>query len=123
MSEGAPRKNQEMVEFAAWILEVTKNQERFPFAGIDPQSYAKAKAEEEEFPGFATPIDTLIARFRAEGMKVVLSPDAASGNIYILPAGSDDIENDSLIPRHLLESGIMDGHLKVLVRISKNRKW
>jgi len=112
-----------MIEFAAWILEATKNRERFPFAGIDPESYAKLKTFDEQDPGYATPIDPLIARFRAEGMKVVLSPDAASGNIYILPAGSDDIENDSLIPRHLLESGIMDGHLKVLVRISKTKKW
>ncbi len=132
MSEGPPQitssetgsqKEREIIEFAAWIQEANKNKERFPFPGIDPDAYAKIKADEEEFPGYATPIDTLVARFRAEGMKVALGKHPGSGNIFILPSGSDDIEQDSLLPRHLLFEGIMDGRLKQLIKISKTRKW
>lgn len=120
------RKDREIAEFGALILEMNKNQERFPFPGIDPEAYAKIKDDEETIPDYttyATPIDTLVARCRAEGIKVVLGKNPASGNIFILPAGSDDIEMDSLLPRHLPLDGIMDGRLRQLVKISKTRKW
>jgi hypothetical protein len=35
------RRDREIAEFGAWILEANKNQERFPFPGIDPDAYAK----------------------------------------------------------------------------------
>ncbi len=134
MTEGPPqtetagaaaekRKNREIIEYAALLLELIKSQERFPFPGIDAEAYAKLKTEEAEFPGYATPIDTLVARFRAEGMKVAFGKNPASGDIFVLPSGSDDIEHDSIFPRHLLLEGIMDGRLKVLVRMSKTRRW
>src|SRR3989344_9100185 len=80
----------------ALAVELVARQESFPFPGIDHIAYQKLKADEEQFPGFATPIDVLIERFQNEGIKVVLRSDG--GDFYILPSGSDDIENDSIVP-------------------------
>jgi len=73
------------------------------------------RASEEEFPGYTTPIDELIERFEKEGMKVVLGKHPESGNVFILPAGSEDIEQDSIAPRQLQISDGMDERLKNLV--------
>ncbi|MFA5777224.1 MAG: hypothetical protein WC906_02190 [Parcubacteria group bacterium] len=104
----------------ALAKELSEIHERIPFSGIDPEHYAKLKAEEEEYPGYATPIDELVERFRNEGMKVAFGRDPKSGNIFILPSGSEDIENDSILPQHLNLDGIMDGRLKELVLLSKD---
>lgn len=109
---------QEMINLAA---ELSESREALSFPGIDPESYAKLKAVEEEFPGFATPIDELIERLSKEGFKVVFSADKASGNIFILPKNSDDIENDGLFPRHLAITNNMPDKLKRLIEINKRR--
>lgn len=101
--------------------ELGKILERLPFPGIDPEHYAKLKAEEEEFPRYVTPIDELVARFKDRGMKVVLGKNPESGNIFVLPFGSDDIENDSLLPQHFQPDGIMNKQLKELVSLSKDQ--
>ncbi len=105
-------------EIVALTRELSARPEAFPFPGIKPESYARIKAEEEQYPGFATPIDNLLARFDSEGMKVVLSPQfPESGNIFILPKGSDDIGNDNLLPRHLQITETMDEKLKKLIEL------
>jgi len=100
--------------------EIIINRERFPFPGIDPGRYSKLKAEEEEYTGYATPIDELIQRFKNEGMKVNFGRDPESGNVFILPFGSDDIENDSIFPEHLQTDEILDERLKQLILLSKD---
>lgn len=104
-------------EYIALGLELSKNKEGFPFSGILPESYSRIKSEEEEYPGFATPIDELLERFRNEGMKVVMSDDPTSGNIFILPKNSMDVENDNLFPRHLEISSDMNDKMKTLIRL------
>ncbi len=100
-------------------LELSGRSERFMFPGIEPGAYATMKLEEEQFIGYATPIDTLIERFVQEGMKVVLGTNPKSGNIFILPKSSDDIENDSILPKHLLLDASMDERLKALILFGK----
>jgi hypothetical protein len=125
MSEGPPKQRVESSEkmpVAEYILlakELVESQEHFPFPGIDPQAYSKIKADEEEALGYSTPIDELLERFKNEGMKVVLGKHPESGNVFILPAQSDDIENDNLFPKHLLVSEEMDEKLKKLILARK----
>jgi sugar phosphate isomerase/epimerase len=125
MNEGPPnesennndereQKRKEIVDLAR---ELGESHEGFPFPGIRPESYAKLKADEEEYPGCSTPIDELIERFANEGMKVVLGAHPESGNVYLLPLGSDDIENDSLLPRSLQIDETMDEKLKQLISL------
>ena len=104
----------------ALTIELGETHEAFPFPGINPDSYPGLKAHDEEFPGYATPIDELVQRLETEGMKVILGNDPRSGNIYILPVGSNDIEKDSICPRHLQISGIMDEKLKELILIDRS---
>ena len=101
--------------------ELNESRVCFSFPGINPDSYAKIKTVEEEFPGFTTPIDELIERFKQEGMKIILGNHPESGNIYVLPFLSDDIESDSVPPKRLQISNGMDERIKELVTISK--KW
>ena len=101
--------------------ELGKIRERISFPGIDPRHYEKVKAFEQEFSGYATPIDGLIARFEDQGMKIVFSPDPESGIIYVLPFDSDDFVNDSILPQLLQTDGIMNGDLKELVFLCKDQ--
>lgn len=121
MNEGPPNqfetdeREQRKREIIALARELAESQEVFPFPGIDSEAYLKIRSGQEEFPGYATPIDELLERFENEGMKVVLGTYHESGNVFILPAGSNDIVNDNLFPRHLQMSEIMDEKLKKLI--------
>lgn len=115
------RNSREIKRITAISLARELRDERLPFPGIDSEHYAKLKAEEEEFPGYATPIDELVERFKNQGMKIVFGKDPESGNVFVLPLDSDDIENDSIFPHHLWSDGILNGQLKELVSLSKDR--
>ncbi|MCX6762983.1 MAG: hypothetical protein NT093_04370 [Candidatus Moranbacteria bacterium] len=109
------------------VISLTKELwgERLSFPGIDPEQYAKLKAEEDElgdeFPGYATPIDKLVARFKDRGMKIVFGADPESGNVFVLPLDSDDIVNDSILPKHLRSDWIVNEPLKKLILLSKGK--
>jgi hypothetical protein len=124
MSEGIPTRSEKeptkKERIIALALELSEGHEVFPFSSIDPESYSKIKADEEEMPGYATPIDELLERFKREGMKVVLGKNPQSGNVFILPSQSDDIENDSLFPRHIQISEEMNERLKELIALSRS---
>jgi hypothetical protein len=93
--------------------------ETFPYPGLEPESYEQLKASDEEFPGYTTPIDTLIARFKEEGLRVVLGKYPESGNVFILPALSHDIKNDMVFPKHFQTDGVIDEKLRRLIELSK----
>ena len=76
--------------------ELGESHEVFPFPGVNSEAYLGMKDDEEKFPGYTTPIDELVKRFENEGMKVVLGKHPDSGNVFILPSQSNDIENDSI---------------------------
>ena len=73
------------------------------------------KASEEEDSGYTTPVDDLIERFKNEGMKVVLGKNPQSGNVYVLPSESINIEMDSISPRQLQLGEEMNEKLKELI--------
>ena len=92
----------------------------FLFLELTKNPTQKIKADEEEMPGYATPIDELIERFKNEGMKVVLGKNPQSGNVFVLPGQSDDIENDNLFPKHLNINDGMSDTLRELIALSKS---
>ena len=68
-----------------------------------------------------TPIDELLKRFVTEGMKVLLGDDPETGLSFIMPAGSDDLVADSLLPRHLQINDEMNEKLKQLITLNRIR--
>lgn len=111
-------KEQEKKERIALAIELSKRSEGFPFSGIKPESYSIIKAVDEEYPGYTTPIDRMIENYRTQGIKVVLGNHPESGNIYILPLNSNNIEEDGLFPEHLLVTEDMNEGLKKLILAS-----
>jgi len=104
----------------ALTKELSEVQEGIPFSGINPESYPKLKANDVELEGLCTPIDDLIQRFEKEGIKVVFGNDPESGNVFILPFGSNDVESDSVFPKHLQIDESMDSRLKELILASRS---
>ena len=86
----------------------------FPFPGILAEVIAELQAEDEAYPGLVTPIDELLKRLEAEGIKVVLGDDPTNGDAWILPIGSSNVEMDSVRPKHLELNDQMDPELKQL---------
>lgn len=93
--------------------------ERFTFSGVEAAVYAKLKEAEAEYPGYGTPIDAQIVRFANEGIKVAFGKHPESGNVYILPMGSNDIENDAVFPRQLEIVDGMDEDLRQLILLDR----
>lgn len=107
-------------EFITLSKELHERGEVFPFPGINPDAYARMKADDEEFPGFTTPIDVLIERCLKEGIKVSQGQYPESGNAVILPAQSDDLRSDSILPKHLQISDTMDEKLKRFILLNRD---
>ena len=125
MTEGAPisgnsyEKEHRELEKIALAKELFERGERFPFPGINPEYYAKQLATDEEYPGDTTHIDEIIRRLQNEGMKIVLGQYPESGGVFVLPFGSDDIENDSISPHHLKIDVVTDERLRKLISLSR----
>ncbi len=98
----------------------SEKQEKIPFPGIDPESYARLKESDEQFPGYVTPIDELIKRFEKEGLRVVVFGKYTTEEVYIQPMDSDFTDQENcLFPRDLLISDDMDEALKQLILANK----
>ena len=110
-------------EYVALAKELSESKEVFPFPGMDPYSYTGAKKTDEEFPGLTTDTDILIGRMKKEGIRIVLTMgegmDAASGNVYILPAGESDVLYDGMFPNQLASNMITDKRLRRLSLLEK----
>lgn len=125
MSEGPPSKREGMTlaEYISLAEELSQNPEGFPFPGLNPDAYAKIKADEARsdpyHPDRTPSIEARMQHFRNQGMKVVLGKNPQSGDVYILPRGSDDIEQDALFPKHLDIHDGMDPKLVELIEASK----
>lgn len=107
---------------AALSSELIESGETFPFPGIDPEMLLNLKADiarDEEQSGYTmTMFDKLVERFKNEGVKVTLGKYPESGNVFVLPSNSNDIENDNIFPKHLQTSGIKE-KLEELVLLKK----
>lgn len=123
MSEGIPTRSEKeptrREKIITLAVELHERSEVFPFVGIDLESYSRMKAAEEEYPGYTTPIDEIVDRFKNEGMKVVLGKNPQSGNVFVLPAQSDNIEMDSISLKQLQISGGMNEKLQELVSLCR----
>lgn len=109
-------REQRKKEYLELGRELSEAREGFPFPGMKREKYAKIKAEEREYPGMAAPVDELLNRLRAQGMKVVLGDKHPENAIvYVMPLNSRDIVNDSLFPKHLEISEGMDARLAMLI--------
>ncbi|MGD0328681.1 MAG: hypothetical protein ABSB00_03180 [Minisyncoccia bacterium] len=124
MSEGMPTRSEKEPTRKEKIISLAKelfeSNEIFPFSNIDPESYLKMKASDEEYPGLTTPTDEIIERLKNEGMKVVLGKNSQSGNVFILPAGSTDIEMDSISPKQLRISEGINEKLRELILLVRD---
>jgi len=65
------------------------------------------------------PTDDIIERCKKEGIKIVLGKNPESGNIFILPAQSDAVENGAIFPQHFQSNGISNEKLRKLIELSK----
>lgn len=118
--------NNERIELGEEFLrlgnELSENKEGFPFPGVNHEFYLERKASEERLPGYATPIDDLIERFKNEGMKVVLSETPGNREVFILPSQSDNIVEDSISPKNLQTEETLSNEIKKLISLSKSLK-
>ncbi|OGG53329.1 hypothetical protein A3C20_04790 [Candidatus Kaiserbacteria bacterium RIFCSPHIGHO2_02_FULL_55_25] len=109
--------NENAARFMSSAAEMSESRESFPFPGIELEVHTKMIATDREFPGYTTPVDTLLDRCRGEGIRVMLGKNPESGNVYIVPAGRNEPDNEDMfiLPRHLQINEMMDGDLRVLV--------
>ncbi len=98
------------------LVEELSNSVELSFSGIEASLYSQMKADEEDFPGFCNPIDDVIERFKAEGVKVI---SLDNGSVFVVPAGSTDFENDRIRPRGLELNDDMDERLKKLIILDR----
>ena len=112
-------RKEELVKAAVTELMFGEHPESFPFPGIDSEHYARMKSDEEEFPGCTTPIDEIIERFKKEGMKIVFGNNPGSGNVYVMPYESEDIERDAIQLKQLETDAVSYELLKKLIMLDK----
>lgn len=113
--EIAAKKGELMEALLIHAVELSQFKESLSFPGINPIAYEDIKMAQSEFPGYSTPIDDLIARFKAEGMKVVLDKEGSGLNAMVVPWGSTDYDSDSVMFRNLQVYGMVDVRLKSLI--------
>ncbi len=118
-----PRVSVDRREATVRILELGRelyeSEQVCKWPGLKPSAYQSLKKDEEEFPGFVTPIDELIERFEAEGMTFIIDPSGKNQEVFVVPAGSDNVQMESLLPRHLQTqiTAYMDGSLAEMMTI------
>ena len=123
--ENLPIKNSENIfeggkeQYLAALLELIGRSielgKIFPFPGINHGEYLKMKESDEKFPGYTTPIEEIIERCKKLGIKIVLGKHPESGNVFVLPADSDNIEMDSFSLDKLKVNDVKSEHLKAAI--------
>ena len=111
-------KEQKKRDYINLAKELAEHFEGFSFPGVTPEAYSDLKKVGEEYPEYTTPIDELMEKYRTQGIKVVLGKSPESGNVFILPRDSDDIEMDNISPRQLELYDDMDDDLKRLITLN-----
>ena len=120
-SDSEKEREERVAEILRLVEEINRSGESLSFPGIHPEVYSRMKADEDEYPDYTTPIDELITRFQDEGIKVVLGKHPKSGNVFILPANSTDIEMDSIAPRQLSIDAVVNKQLKELIQLTTKK--
>jgi len=104
------------------VRKINESGENLPFSDIDPEAYLEMKKNYDECPGYTTPIDEIIERCKKEGIKVVIGKYPESGNIFVLPAGSNDIEMDSFASYRLSINAVENEHLRELILLTTEKE-
>jgi hypothetical protein len=123
------RREAERKERVGKILElverINESGETLPFPGIQQDYYHSIQEDQKEYEpgsfGYTTPIDQILERCKQEGIKIVLGPHPESGNVFVLPAESDDIDMDSLLPYHLDATGVDNDDLRALIELTAKK--
>ncbi len=87
----------------------------FAYPGIAPETYTRLKVVDDEYPGMATPIDALLARFKTEGIKIMFGRNPADGNLHVVPAHNTEIGDDSFRLKDLDTTHVHDPRLRRLI--------
>lgn len=114
-------RREEVVKILRLVEKINESGENLPFPGIRPDMYLRMKKNDEEFLGYATPIDEIIERCKKEGIKVVLGRYSESGSTFVLPVGSDDIEMDSIASYQLIIDTVKNEDLEELIRLTTKK--
>ena len=115
-------REQKYRELISLATELGERRECFPFPGINPKALERIRDFDKEYPGYTAPIDDIIARCKVQGIKVVVGTNPKNvGEAYVLPAQSDDIENDRIIPKSLQITEGMDRNLRQLILMDRDR--
>jgi len=104
------------------VRKINESGESLPFPGIHQDAYLKMKETDDEFPGYTTPTDEIIERCKKEGIKIVVGKHPDSGNVFVLPAESNDIEMDSISPHQLAIDSVKNEHLVKLIQLTTKKK-
>ena len=94
--------------FLELVKKINESNEFIDFPGINQEIYLKMKKDEEEYPGYTTPIDTIKEAMQKDGIKIVLGNHPESGNVFVLPKSSNNIEEDSIALNQLEVVAISD---------------
>lgn len=113
------QKREALVRYLRLAETLSQLPDGLPFPGVDEETLRMLKEEEEKYPEYATPIDELIARMEKEGIKIVFGTHPDSGNVFVLPKESTNIDKDSVFPRHLKTTTDMDESLRSLILTNK----
>ncbi len=116
------KRAERLVKILELIKEINESGESLPFSGIHPEAYTKMKETDNEYPRYTTPIDEIIERCQKEGIKVVTGKHPESGNIFVLPAGSNNIEMDSIAPHQLAIDTVKNKYLEELIRLTTKKE-
>jgi len=117
------KERQERVSKILELVEkINGSGESLLFPGVNPEAYLKMKQTDAEFPGYTTPTDEIIKRCKEEGIKVVIGKHPNSGNVFVLPAGSNDIEMDSITPDQLAIGTVENEYLMKLIQMKTKKE-
>ncbi|MHB1163184.1 MAG: hypothetical protein ACYCZZ_01485 [Minisyncoccota bacterium] len=123
--EKEPTKKEKIIALA---IELSESHEVFPFPGIDPEAYAKLKADitadadRSDYDISLPTLDEVVEHLGTQGMKVVLWKNRKgeyTGDVAIMPKQSTD-RDDSILPKHLQITEKMDERLKELILLVRS---
>jgi len=120
IQESGPEKNRlELIaKISKLVVEINESGERLPFPGVRPEVYSAINEQDQEFPGYTTPISEIVARCKTEGIKIMTGRHPGSGNVYIVPAESTNVEMDGLTPYQLIADNTTNEQLKELIELT-----
>ena len=118
LSDSEKKKLEKAAKILILIEKIHESNESIPFPGIQPEIYSKMKKDEDEFPGYATPVDEIIERCKKEGIRVTLGKNPESNNVYILPASRADIERGEIQSDQLAIDAVENEHLRELIQLT-----